>query len=153
MKGIGAMNKKSLKIGLVGFTAAMMYLFMAGLIDFLITNYILSTFDSINYGVGSAFTMIVFTIPAFPLGFVLFVMMDWGLKRVWYKRSAFGLLPILFALVVPFVWEFFFLAAEHQILIPIASAAVSLVWSIFVVAFQLGLENSMKLSEKTKRGL
>ena len=146
------MNKKTTQIGLVALAATLMYFFMVGLIDFFVTQYMLSTFDSINYGVGSAFTFIVFSIPAFPIGFVLFLMMDWGLKYLWYERSAAGLLPIGFALLVPFVWEFIFLVNEHQILTPIASAAVSLVWSIFVVVFQLALEKSMKLNEKTKRG-
>jgi uncharacterized membrane protein len=130
---------------------AFVYLFMTAVIDFVLTSYIISQIDpnSINHLLYTDLTILFFGLPAFFIGFILFVMMDWGLKRILYKSSALGLFVIAIPLSVPFVWAYFQGAGRHELSMPIAISAALLIGSLFVV----GLQYYQEKEEKPKNSL
>jgi hypothetical protein len=95
--------------------------------------------------------LLCFTIPMFFIGFLLFVVMDWGLKKFWNERSVLGLVPVVIVLWIPFIPALF--THFHDWFLSVALSGMLLIWSIFVVGLQLKLRPTQKRKEKSKNDL
>ena len=117
------MKLKMLQRNTLFFGTMLLYLFMTAVIDYYNVSYLLREFvGATDYGLEFILVMMFFGVPAFLVGFFLFILLDWGLKKLWKERALLGLFAIGFALTVPFI-SATFSPWIVNIIIPIASSA------------------------------